>query len=89
MNWQELQMIDQVEQTAGSGTAMNRTPRKTDGSKYFTPRQVAERWAWHVESVRRAIRQGRIEYVVLSRRLLVPIAEIERLEAEGRIARAI
>ena len=81
-------MIDRVEQSAESGTAENKTPRKTDGSKYLTPRQVADRWAWHVESVRRAIRQRRIESVVISRRLLVPIAEIERIEAEGRIARA-
>lgn len=87
MSRRRKQMIDRIE-TAGSGTATNRTPRKTDGSKYFTPRQVAERWAWHVESVRRAIRQRRIESVVISRRLLVPLTEIERIEAEGRIARA-
>jgi len=80
-------MIDRIEQTAASGTATNRKPRKTDGSKFFTPRQVAERWAWHVESVRRAIRQRRIESVVISRRLLVPLTDIERIEAEGRIAR--
>jgi hypothetical protein len=57
----------------------------TDGSTYFTPQQVAKRWAWHVESVRRAIRQRRLASVILSRRRLVPIAEIERLEAAGRI----
>lgn len=64
-----------------------KTPRKTDGTKYLTPRQVADRWAWHVESVRRAIRQRRIEAVVISRRLLVPLAEVERIEAEGLLAR--
>lgn len=88
MSRSRTQMIDGAEQTAGSGSAANKTPRKTDGSKYLTPRQVADRWAWHVESVRRAIRQRRFESVVISRRLLVPLAEIERVEAEGRIARA-
>ena len=81
-------MIDRTEQAAGSGIAANKTPRKTDGSKFLTPRQVADRWAWHVGSVRRAIRQQRIEYVVISRRLLVPVEEVERLETEGRISRA-
>ena len=82
-------MIDRAEPAATSGIAATKIPRKTDGSKYLTPRQVADRWAWHVESVRRAIRQRRIEYVVISRRLLVPLAEIERIEMEGRIARAV
>lgn len=65
------------------------TLRATDGSKYFAPRQVANRWGWHVESVRRAIRQRRIAAVVISRRLLVPVAEIDRIEAEGTLARAV
>ena len=56
---------------------------------HFSPAQVAGRWGWHVESVRRAIRQRRIESVVISRRLLVPVTEIERIETEGRIARAV
>jgi hypothetical protein len=60
----------------------------TDGSKFFTPRQVADRWGWHAESIRRAIRARRIESVIISRRRLVPIAEVERIEAEGRIVRA-
>jgi len=63
--------------------------RATDGSAHFTPAQLARRWGWHVESVRRAIRQGRIEAVVISRRLLVPVAEICRIETEGRIARTM
>jgi hypothetical protein len=34
------------------------------------------------------IRQRRIESVIIARRRLVPITEVERIEAEGRIARA-
>lgn len=78
-------MIGQVEQVAGSAAPKMRLPRKTDGSKYFTPGQIASRWAWHPESVRRAIRQRRIKAVVISRRLLVPVSEVERIENEGRI----
>lgn len=81
-------MIFEAEGTAATGTAARlRTVRKTDGTAHFTPRQVADRWAWHPESVRRAIRQGRLESVVISRRRLIPVAEVERIEAEGRIAR--
>jgi hypothetical protein len=72
----------------GTGPTTLKT-HKTHGSKFFTPRQVADRWGWHVESVRRALRQRRIESAIIYRRRLVPIAEIERIEAEGRIARAV
>jgi hypothetical protein len=77
-------MIDTVIQSAAKGPAKERKIRQTDNSKYFTPQQVAARWAWHVESVRRAIRQGRIPASVIYRRILIPISEIERIEAKGR-----
>lgn len=62
--------------------------RPTDRSAYFTPAQLAVRWSWHPESVRRAIRQGRIAAIVIFNRLLVPVTEVERIEKEGRIFRA-
>jgi excisionase family DNA binding protein len=62
-----------------------RLQRKTDCSTYYTPQQVADRWGWHVESVRRAIRQGRIGAVIISRRLLIPVEAVARIEAGGRI----
>lgn len=80
-------MINGTEPTPSGGPA--KSPRKTDGSKFLTPQQVADRWGWHVESVRRAIRQRRIASIILSRRRLVPLPEIERTEAEGLIARAV
>jgi len=82
-------MIDRAEQTVVSRTTTKRKARKTDGTKYMTPCQVADRWAWHVESVRRAIRQRRIEFVVISRRLLVPLTEVERIELGGRVTRNV
>ncbi len=62
--------------------------RKTDGTAYFTPSQLAARWGFHPESIRRLIRQGQIEAVVLHRRLLVPVAAVERIESEGRLLQA-
>ena len=81
-------MLESVLKQAATGTAEKFKPRKTDCTAHFTPGQVAGRWGWHVESVRRAIRQRRITAIIISRRLLVPVAEVERIEAEGRIARA-
>ena len=72
-----------------NGSSAGHALPRTDVTKYLTPRQVADRWAWHVESVRRAIRQRRIESVIISRRRLVPVAEVERIEAEGRVCRAV
>jgi hypothetical protein len=55
---------------------------------FYTPAHIAARWSWHEESVRRAIRQRRMGSVVVGRRRLVPVEEIERVEREGFIARA-
>jgi hypothetical protein len=74
--------------TAGSGTATRKKARATDGTQVFTPRQPAARGAFPVESVRRLIRKGSIEAVILGRRLLIPLAEIERIENEGRVTRS-
>ena len=79
-------MIETGTQKASGET----TPKahKTDGTKFLTPQQLGSRWSMHEESIRRMIRQRRIESVIIARRRLVPLSEIERIEAEGRIARA-
>lgn len=58
---------------------------KTDGKTFLCPSQIASRWGWNEESVRRAIREGRIRSIILWRRRLVEVSEIERIEAEGRV----
>ena len=40
-------------------------------------------------SVRRTVRRSRIESVAISRRLEVPLTEVERIEDERRIARLV
>lgn len=82
-------MTTAQDQNQREATPALRKTCATDGTAHFTPAQVAARWGWHVESVRRAIRQRRIEAVVISRRLLVPLGEIVRIETEGRIARQV
>jgi len=52
---------------------------------YLTPKKIADRWSWHVESVRRKIRRREIASTVIGRRRLVSIQEIERIEREGAI----
>ncbi len=70
------------------GTKQKKQSRATDGSLGYTPRQVAARWGWHVESVRRAIRERRFASIIISRRRLVPVEEIHRIESEGLVTRA-
>ena len=64
---------------------LHRRRRITDGTAHLTPTQLAARWGWHPESIRRAIRQRRIRAIIISRCLLVPREEVERMENEGRI----
>jgi hypothetical protein len=59
----------------------------TDNRPPSTPAQLASRWHWHPESVRRALRERRIASIIVSRRRLIPASEIERIENSGYIAR--
>lgn len=80
-------MLDSVPKEAATEDAHKFKPRVTDGLKYLTPHQVAERWGWHTESVRRMLRERRMASVIVSRRRLVPLAEIQRVEEEGSVNR--
>lgn len=59
-----------------------------DRRALMTPAAIANRWSWHEESVRRALRERRLASIIIGRRRLVPVEEIERVEREGFIARA-
>jgi hypothetical protein len=52
---------------------------------FLTPAELARRWRWHPESVRRWTRLGKLPVVKVSRRTLIPLSAIEALEADGRI----
>lgn len=62
--------------------------RGTDGTAHFTPAQTARRWGMHTESIRRMLRQRRLDSLIIARRRLIPLAEIVRVETEGHITRA-
>ena len=47
------------------------------------PSEVADALRYHIESVRRAIRQGRIKAIKAGRQWRVPRAELDRLLREG------
>ncbi len=53
------------------------------GSDLFLPTEVAQALRYHIESVRRAIRQGRIKAIKAGRQWRVPRAELDRLLREG------
>ena len=57
-------------------------------SKYATPKELAARWRWHEESVRRFLRQRRLASVIIGRRRLIPITEIIRVEQNGFISQS-
>lgn len=59
-----------------------------DRTALLTPAAIAARWSWHEESVRRVLRERRLASIIIGRRRLVPVEEIERVEREGFIARA-
>jgi hypothetical protein len=52
----------------------------------LTPAELAGRWRWHPESVRRWTRLGKLPLIKVSRRTLIPLSAIERIEADGFIA---
>ena len=54
---------------------------------YLTALELAARWKMHPESLRRMARQRRIETMIIAGRRLFPLAEIERIEAGGRVSR--
>jgi hypothetical protein len=60
-----------------------RDPAKPDA--FLTPGEVAERWRWHPESIRRWTRLGKLPVVKISRRTLIPLSAVLAIEADGRI----
>jgi hypothetical protein len=75
-----------AKQAADRGpVATTRRIHSTDSTAYMVPTQLAARWAWHPESIRRKLRRGEIESVIIGRRRLIPIAAVERVETEGRV----
>ena len=56
-------------------------PRPNPEERFLSPRQLASRWSFHEESVRRMIRSRRILAVRIGRRLRVPSDQVAVFEA--------
>lgn len=54
---------------------------------YLTTKQASERLALHQESVRRLCRSGKIPAIRIGKRLRIPVAELEAIEAANRVGR--
>ena len=67
------------------------TDRKMNGVaaetlvRFMSSAQLGARWTFHPESVRRKIRRGEIGSVVIGRRRLIPMEEVQRIEREGKV----
>jgi hypothetical protein len=59
----------------------------TDSQTFLTSAQIASRWGMHEESIRRMLRRRVMGSVLLGRRRLVPISEVELLERQGTVPR--
>jgi hypothetical protein len=53
--------------------------------QFATVPEAAERWRQCEETVRRLLRSRRVASIVIGRRRLIPIGEIERIEKEGTV----
>jgi excisionase family DNA binding protein len=59
---------------------MNSKPTVTDPNPSLSPRGLATRWSFHVESCRRMIREGRLPALRIGKRLRVKVADVEAFE---------
>jgi hypothetical protein len=60
-------------------------PKENREPQFLTAAEVAARWQFHPESVRKMIRQGRLPRVYISRRILVPMSAIVDYERQGTV----
>jgi hypothetical protein len=63
----------------------NQTEVKNLEPVLVTPAQIAERWSWHPESVRRKLRAGSIPSLVIGRRRLVRLTDVEKIEKDAEV----
>jgi excisionase family DNA binding protein len=62
------------------------SPPPTGLETFLSPAQLAQRWGFHPESVRRKLRRRELASLVIGRKRLIPLSEVRRFEAQGRIA---
>src|SRR5262245_5561540 len=73
----------------GDFAMLNRGECATTGDAFLTPAELAKRWHWHVETIRLWLRKKCMDSVIISRRRLIPISEVQRVESSGLVRRTI
>jgi excisionase family DNA binding protein len=63
-------------------------PTSNDKQRYYTPTQIARRWNFHVGSMLRLLRSGELPTMRIGRRVLVPVAVVEKYEADTTFRRS-
>lgn len=64
---------------------MTEKARELECPIYLNPGQLASRWGFHPESIRRKIRRGEIPAIAIGGRLLVPVEAVIQIEDDGKI----
>jgi excisionase family DNA binding protein len=62
-------------------------PDSKPQAMFLTTAQLAERWYYHPESVRRLVRSGVLSSVRMGRQVRIPLQEVERYEREATLTR--
>ena len=61
---------------------METTPQNPiRAGEFLTPAELATRWRWHPESIRRLLRQGRLPSLRLGGKRIIPVADVLAYEA--------
>jgi len=55
---------------------------QTRAGEFLTPAELARRWRWHPESIRRLLRQERLPSLRLGRKRIIPLTDIQHYEIE-------
>lgn len=82
--WEPPQHFQKVTGYAGGLQSARMNPNSEP--TYISPRQLADKWGFHEESIRRMIREGKLRAVRLGNRLRVSLKEVRAFEAANRVS---
>ena len=78
-------LADENEQLRAQNVRLTLPPKPKQGDPtYLTPKQLAERWGMHPESIRRKIRNQELPCVRISNRVRIAMTDILAHEARNR-----
>jgi hypothetical protein len=63
----------------------NKVLSANSAGPFLTPLETSIRWRKHPETIRLWLRQRKMDSVIISRRRLIPLSEIVRVETQGLI----